>query len=297
VVDGIGTAIGPVVTSLARAARGVIEGNRKPGYRPAGKDWNPLQLAGARTIPWREPRMLAGGDVGRARIRDDEKTGRRRLRVAVGGFLTPACSGWATKGPGMWGTRDDMVVHSMEPFNAEPTPAALTCRALTRVEAFYSRNHAPFPNLDSASWRLCVDGLVNRELALFLTELQARFAPRTEVATLVCAGNRRAELLAVQPIPGQVPWGPATISTAHGPPPASATCSPAGPGPGAAHVALVAADVSPSVHPPQPYGSSIPLPKARAGVLLAWAMHGEPLPRTHGGRCGCWCLATSEPAA
>jgi hypothetical protein len=29
------------------------------------------------------------------------------------------------KGAGMWGKRDDMVVHDKEPFNAEPPPAAL----------------------------------------------------------------------------------------------------------------------------------------------------------------------------
>jgi sulfite oxidase len=90
-----------------------------------------------------------------------------------------------------------MIVHDKEPF-----------------DAFYSRNHGPFPDVDPASWRLCIDGLVDRELVLSLADLQQRFAPRTEVVTLECAGNRRAELLAVRDIPGQVPWGPATISTA-----------------------------------------------------------------------------------
>jgi sulfite oxidase len=183
----------------------------------------------------------------------------------------------------MWGKRDDMVVHNEEPFNAEPPPAALAGQPLTPVEAFYSRNHAPFPDLDPVGWRLRVDGLVDRELVLSLAELQQRFRPRTEVATLVCAGNRRAELIAVRPIPGQVPWGPATISTAAWTGARlSDVLAAAGPAPGAAHVAFTAPDVSPSVD--QPYGSSIPLPKACAGeVLLAWAMNGEPLPRVHGG--------------
>jgi sulfite oxidase len=34
------------------------------------------------------------------------------------------------------------------------------------------------------------------------------------VATLVCAGNRRAELLNVHPIPGKDPWAHGAISTA-----------------------------------------------------------------------------------
>jgi sulfite oxidase len=185
----------------------------------------------------------------------------------------------------MWGKREDMVVHGKEPFNAEPPPAALAGQPLTPVEAFYSRNHGPCPDLDPATWRLGVDGLVDQELVLSLAELRQRFRPRTEVATLECAGNRRAELMAVRPIPGQVPWGPATISTAEWTGVSLAdVLAAAGTRPGAAHVAFAAPDVAPSVDPPQPYGSSIPLPKACSGeVLLAWAMNGAPLPRVHGG--------------
>jgi sulfite oxidase len=82
-----------------------------------------------------------------------------------------------------------------------------------------------------------------------------------------------------------VPWGPATISTAEWTGAGLAdVLAAAGARPGAAHVAFVAPDVSPSVEPPQPYGSSIPLPKASSGeVLLAWTMNGAPLPRIHGG--------------
>jgi sulfite oxidase len=183
----------------------------------------------------------------------------------------------------MWAKRDDMIVHDREPFNAEPPPAALAGSALTPIEAFYSRNHGPVPDLEPASWQLRIDGLVDRELVLSLADLHQRFVPRTEVATLVCAGNRRAELLAVRDIPGQVPWGPATISTAawNGVSLADVLAE-AGPCSRAAHVAFTAEDVSPSVS--APYGSSIPLSKACSGeVLLAWGMNGEALPRVHGG--------------
>jgi sulfite oxidase len=182
----------------------------------------------------------------------------------------------------MWGKRDDMIIHDEEPFNAEPPPAALAGRPVTPTEAFYSRNHGPSPDPDPARWRLRVDGLVDRPMVLSLADLQERFAHRTEVVTLECAGNRRAELLAVRDIPGQVPWGPATISTATWTGASLAdVLADAGPGRGAAHVAFVAPDVSPSVG--QRYGSSIPLAKAGSGeVLLAWAMNGAPLPRIHG---------------
>jgi sulfite oxidase len=186
----------------------------------------------------------------------------------------------------MWGKRDDMVVHGKEPFNAEPPPAALASQRWTPVETFYSRNHGPIPDLDPDSWRLRVDGMLDQELDLSLAELRQRFQPHTEVATLVCAGNRRAELLAVQPIPGQVPWGPGTISTAAWTGVMLAdVLAAAGPcRPGAGHVAFTAPDVAPSVDPPTPYGSSIPLVKASSGeVLLAWEMNGQPLPRVHGG--------------
>ncbi|MCW2718515.1 sulfite oxidase [Pseudonocardia sp.] len=183
----------------------------------------------------------------------------------------------------MWSKRDDMVVHDKEPFNAEPPPGALAGRPLTPVEAFYSRNHGSFPDLAPATWQLRVDGLVDRGLVLSLADLHQRFSPRTEVATLVCAGNRRAELMAVRDIPGQVPWGPATISTAEWTGVSLAdVLAAAGPAPGAAHVAFLAPDISPAVD--QPYGSSIPLTKACSGeVLLAWEMNGEPLPPVHGG--------------
>jgi sulfite oxidase len=183
----------------------------------------------------------------------------------------------------MWGKREDMIVHDEEPFNAEPPPGALAGHPVTPIDAFYSRNHGPSPDLDPASWRLHIDGLVDRELVLSLDDLQQRFAHRTEVATLECAGNRRAELLAVRPIPGQVPWGPATISTAAWTGVSLAeVLAEARPGAGAAHVAFTAPDISPSVG--QFYGSSIPLQKAcSAEVLLAWGMNGAPLPRIHGG--------------
>jgi sulfite oxidase len=162
----------------------------------------------------------------------------------------------------VWNKRDDMIVHGKEPFNAEPPPAALAGQALTPVDAFYSRNHGPIPDLDPATWRLRVDGLVDRELVLSLADLQQRCRPRTEVVTLVCAGNRRAELLSVRPNPGQVPWGPATISTAEWTGASLAdVLAAAEPGSSAAHVAFTASDVAPSVNPRQPYGSSIPCPK------------------------------------
>ena len=185
---------------------------------------------------------------------------------------------------GLWGKRDDMVVHEQEPFNAEPSRAALADRMLTPVDSFYDRNHGPIPVLDPQAWRLRVDGLVNRPLELSLDDLRSRFPIQTLTATMQCAGNRRAGLIAVRDIPGEDPWGPCATSTAQWTGVSLAeVLHAAGVQPGAAHVAFAAPDVSELASPPQAYGGSIGLDKALAGeVLLAWAMNGEPLPAVHG---------------
>ncbi|MFC4034339.1 sulfite oxidase [Streptomyces polygonati] len=177
-----------------------------------------------------------------------------------------------------------MVVHDREPFNAESPRAALRDRE-TPLDAFYSRNHGPIPRIDPASWRLAVDGLVERPLALSLDELRARFPETEVVATLQCAGNRRAGLIEVRDIPGEDPWGPGATSTARWTGVRLAdVLAAAGLRAGAGHVAFAAPDVSQLAHPPQPYGGSIPVAKAVGPeVLLAWAMDGRPLPRVHGG--------------
>src|ERR687895_28082 len=76
------------------------------------------------------------------------------------------------------------------------------------------REHGAVPEIDSAAWRLRVGGLIERELDLSLTTLREAFRERTETATLQCAGNRRAGLIAVRDIPGEAPWGPGATGTA-----------------------------------------------------------------------------------
>ena len=39
---------------------------------------------------------------------------------------------------GLWGKRDDMIVHQADPYNAEPPRGALAGRMLTPVDAFYA---------------------------------------------------------------------------------------------------------------------------------------------------------------
>ena len=183
-----------------------------------------------------------------------------------------------------YGKRADLVVHEEEPFNAETGLAALASSFVTAMDAFYVRGHGAVPDVDPAAWRLRVHGLVERELDLSLTTLREAFRERTETATLQCAGNRRAGLVAIRDIPGEAPWGPGATGTATWSGVALAdVIALAGPLPDAAHVGFEGADLSPEAKPPQRFGGSIPLDKAcRPEVLLAWAMNGELLPPVHG---------------
>ena len=178
----------------------------------------------------------------------------------------------------------DMVVHEEEPFNAETAPASLREGSVTATDAFYVRGHGAVPEIDVTAWRLRVTGLVERELDLSLSTLREAFRERTVTATLQCAGNRRAGLIAIRDIPGEAPWGAGATGTAVWTGVALAdVLALAGPLAHAAHVGFDGADVSPEAKPPQRFGGSIPIEKAtRPEVLLAWAMNGHPLPAVHG---------------
>lgn len=185
---------------------------------------------------------------------------------------------------GRYGTRTDMIVHEEQPFNAESGLAALA-EPLTATDAFYVRAHGDVPDIDPGVWRLKVHGAVQRELGLSLTTLREAFQEREVTATLQCAGNRRAGLIAIRDIPGEAPWGPGATGTATWTGVALAdVLALASPLPEAKHVGFVGADVSPEATPIQCFGGSVPLEKAsRPEVLLAWAMNGQPLAPVHGG--------------
>jgi sulfite oxidase len=186
----------------------------------------------------------------------------------------------------MWNKRDDMIVRAELPYNAEPPPAVLADGDITETDAFYARNHGPFPDIPAEDWQLTIDGLVAEALTITFDELTTRFSQHSVVATLACAGNRRAELLRVRPIPGKAPWEHGAISTAEWRGVRLAdVLDAAGVQPDdGLHVAFAAPDVAEEARPAQPYGSSISLSKAMSeDVLLAHQMNGGPLPRAHGG--------------
>ena len=182
-----------------------------------------------------------------------------------------------------FGKRDDLRVHEQEPFNAETARPSLR-DPVTATDAFYVRGHGPVPDADPREWSLRVHGLVERELELSMETLREALPEREIVATLQCAGNRREGLIAIRDIPGEAPWGPGATGTARWTGVALAdVLALAGPAADAAHVGFEGQDVSAEAEPPQRYGGSIPIDKARRPeVLLAWAMNGEPLLPVHG---------------
>jgi DMSO/TMAO reductase YedYZ molybdopterin-dependent catalytic subunit len=151
---------------------------------------------------------------------------------------------------------------------------------VTPVGLHYCLIHFDIPDLAVPAWRLRVDGLVDRDLSLSLTELQALPA-RTERVTLECAGNGRAQ---VSPRYPSIPWVEEAVSTAEwtGVPLASVLRA-AGVQPGARELVFHGADRGIDRGTEHAFARSLaPEEASREDVLLAYAMNGQPLPPQHG---------------
>jgi sulfite oxidase len=177
-----------------------------------------------------------------------------------------------------------LIVYEEHPLNVGTPTACARQTFLTPKERFFVRNHSSVPEVDLQSYRLSVTGMVESSLDLSLDELRAMF-PEAEVpATLQCAGHRRRELAALQPIAGEIPWGADAISTAtwRGVSLREVLLA-AGIVPGARHVSFLGLDTMEQGAEPSGFGGSIPIEKAlSAETLLAYEMNGEPLPPLHG---------------
>ena len=76
----------------------------------------------------------------------------------------------------------------VHPFNAEsPWRAALL--PIIPSELHYVRNHGGVPQLDWASHKVSVQGLVDQPKSFTMAEL-AKFPKHSVTVTLVCSGNR-----------------------------------------------------------------------------------------------------------
>ncbi|MBV9078974.1 MAG: sulfite oxidase [Methylobacteriaceae bacterium] len=184
------------------------------------------------------------------------------------------------------GREPGLIVRQSSPLNLE-YPFSTLDDFLVPQDRFYVRNHFPCPRVERDGWRLKVGGEVARELSLGLDDLHALPAV-TLPAVMECAGNGR---VFYEPAKEGLQWANGAVGNA------SWTgvrlddvLDRAGLRDGAVEVVLVGADRGPvdggkktSSPGPIAFARSLPLTKARSdGVVLAYAMNGEPLTPDHG---------------
>ncbi|MEP7223919.1 MAG: molybdopterin-dependent oxidoreductase, partial [Actinomycetota bacterium] len=81
---------------------------------------------------------------------------------------------------------------------------------VTPIGLHYLLTHYDIPDVDAESWRLEIDGLVDRAVSLSLDELRARTSVEIAV-TMECAGNGRVQ---VEPHVVSQPWLLEAVGTA-----------------------------------------------------------------------------------
>ena len=175
-----------------------------------------------------------------------------------------------------------MVMHRAHPLNCETSIPALVGGVVMPNARFYMRNNFHMPNLDAATFRLAIGGLVERSQSFTVRDLQ-NMRSKTQVVTLECAGNGRA--LFDRPTEGEK-WGVGAVSTAEWTGvPLIEILDRAGVRQDVKDVLFRGADGgtvegrSESMR----FERSLRIDDARdSDVLLAYAMNGEPLPVEHG---------------
>jgi DMSO/TMAO reductase YedYZ molybdopterin-dependent catalytic subunit len=173
---------------------------------------------------------------------------------------------------------------SLEELQLAARNHALPLEALrwdvTPIGLHYLLTHYDIPDVDPATWRLEVDGLVGSPLTLSLDEIRARPAVETAV-TMECAGNGRAF---VEPHVVSQPWLLEAIGTARWRgTPVAGLLEEAGVAEGASDVLFTGLDRGVEGGEEQDYARSVSLAEVLAGdALLAYEVNGVPLPPQHG---------------
>jgi DMSO/TMAO reductase YedYZ molybdopterin-dependent catalytic subunit len=167
------------------------------------------------------------------------------------------------------------------PENSE-TPLENVRGWVTPNRLFFVRNHFKVPEIDLSSWRLRVEGCVERPAEWTWEELSA-LPERSVFATMECAGNGRSFL---QPNVAGVPWGAGAIGHAEWTGvPLRALLEKAGIKRDAREVLFEGQDQGTEPDHPQTmaFARSLPLAKALdADTLLVTRMNGEELEPSHG---------------
>ena len=202
-----------------------------------------------------------------------EGLNRRQLLAAAGA----AAAATAVSGLPVPGVRRRLLQMNGYPLDAE-TPLDLLTTYLTPNDLFFVRHHwnPTFP--DPSTWRLTVDGEVERPLSLSLADLKAM--PRASATcVLQCAGNGRSFHRPIVPgvqwrygAVGNAKWTGVRVRD---------VLEKAGLRAGARHLHTFGTDKPPEKVPP--FHRSVELDKIREDGVIAFEMNGEPLPQAHGG--------------
>jgi len=182
----------------------------------------------------------------------------------------------------------DLIFRTRIPRNAEPPLPKLVESWITPNRLFYVRSHAPNPVISRDSFRLQIDGLVQRDTSFSLAELEQKFTRVECTCTMTCAGNRRYEHSKVKTVGGvqweEGPIGNAVWSGFR----LSDVLKAIGLQDAAEHVWFEGLDQIQRGDETIPFGGSVPVSKMlqdaddMPGVLLATHMNGVPLPIDHG---------------
>ena len=177
----------------------------------------------------------------------------------------------------------DLILRTARPLNAESPLSLLAENWITPQALFFIRTHGNVPEIDPAGHRLAVAGKVATPLDLTVADLRRDFPVHRMAATLLCAGNRRDELNAVETVAGTT-WHQGAVGNAEWTGVRVAdVLERAGAESGDLHVVFGSADEVTVAGVRTSFGASIPLAKALSQeVLLAFEMNDEPLSPEHG---------------
>lgn len=178
-----------------------------------------------------------------------------------------------------------LIIREKDPENLE-YPFSTLDSVITPNDRFFVRSHFPsLPPLEARSWRLRVEGAVDRPYEIGYDDL-LKMPSRTLAATIECAGNGRIFL---SPKARGLQWEMGAVGTAEWTgTPLAGVLERAGVQKGAVEVVLEGADTGEITEEPKSPGKisfsrSIPLAKAlQPEVLLAYRMNGKDLTPSHG---------------
>ncbi len=200
-------------------------------------------------------------------------TRRDLLRIGLVGSLSP----FILRAERAEAAVRELIVRSSRPQDLE-TPVTALVDEFTPNDIFFVRSHFGPPAIDVSTWKLHVEGMVEKPSDLSMAQLR-KLGTAKRPAVLQCAGNGRSlfrpkvagaqwERGAV----GQAMWRGIRLSD---------VLKHAGVKPSAKYVTFLPGD-----HPMAPtvpkFLRSISIEKAMQDVLLAWEMNGAPLSILHG---------------